>query len=167
MRSPTIQTLLIRLVLMVWAPSVVVIAALLWYGYDRVRFRIQETNLTTVRALAASVDAKFIEIRTGLQALAESPALANGDLAGFEAQARQFLHSSSLAVNVVLIDRSRTQILNAMQPAGKQFNSVPGRAEMLALFDGGEMAITDRFTGPVMQVPIIAIGCPGGFATKW
>ena len=159
-RPPSIHTLLVRLVLMVWLPCGVVLLALIWYGYERVRHRVEETTLTTVRAMSAAADARFLQVATGLQALAMSPALAQGDVATFERHARDFLAVNSMALNIVLIDRQGNQVFNTLAPAGAPPAGTRSRPELIALLDHGDMAVTDLFPGPVLGKPIMAVGVP-------
>jgi PAS domain S-box-containing protein len=125
-----------------------------------VRHRVEETTLTTVRAMAAAADARFLQIATGLQALALSPALAQGDVAAFERQARDFLAVNSIALNIVLIDKQGNQVLNTLAPAGAPPSGTRSRPELIALLDHGDMAVTDLFAGPVLGKPIMAVGVP-------
>ncbi len=70
----------------------------------------------TARALSLAVDGRVLQSQAVMQTLAASPALANGDLASFEAQARGSLSDKDSWV--VLFDSRGNPVVDTSAPAG-------------------------------------------------
>jgi len=93
-----------RLTLLVLAALVPAIAAaglLLWSGYREQRRLLEQQIAETARALSLVVDRDLGKNRVLLEALASSPALAAGDWAAFDAQARAATEGMSTSISVV------------------------------------------------------------------
>ena len=92
-----IRTRLLILILTILVPAFIAAVLAVWYVYQEER-RAQETSVKeAVRAFALLVDNE-LEIKEGiLHALANSPALARGDLATFEHHARSLAPAAETA----------------------------------------------------------------------
>ena len=135
--------------------------ALLLVGYDsyaRERGILERDSLGTARALVAAVDAKIDGITSALFALATSPALASDDLAAFHRQASAALKDQSFS-NVVLIGPDGQQRLNTLRPFGAEL-PVDSNPELERIFTAGKPVVTNLFTGPVSDRPLVAVGVP-------
>jgi signal transduction histidine kinase len=84
---------------------------------DRVRDIAERRLLRTARAMSASIDGEFWATTRALETLAESNALANGDLEGFASEARRVLRSRPTWMTVILASPEGEQLVNlAAQP---------------------------------------------------
>lgn len=156
--APGVRALLGGLVAIVLVPSALLAAGLVVYSYERAKDQTQEAALATARLIAARVDGRLTELRPGLQALASSPALAQGNLAAFLQHAQHFVQVNAAAVNVTLVDATGTQVLNTARP--RPGAAVRGQPEVVDLLRGGDLAVTNLFRGPVLAEPLMAIGVP-------
>ncbi|MFS2019709.1 hybrid sensor histidine kinase/response regulator, partial [Massilia sp. CT11-108] len=119
-----IRTRLLLLILAILVPALLAAVLAVGYVYQEER-RAQETSVKeAVRAFTLLVDNE-LEIREGiLRTLANSPALARGDLETF------FHHAHSVAPRgetaILLLDRDGHQLLNTRVAPGAPLP--PGRA---------------------------------------
>jgi PAS domain-containing protein len=156
--APGVRKLLAGLLAIVLVPSALLAAGLVVFGYERAKTQTQEAALATARLLAARVDRRLTELRPGLQALASSPSLQQGNLGAFLQHAQHFVRVNSAAVNVTLVDATGSQILNTARPASAR--TVPGQPEIAALLRGGDLAVTNLFRGPVGGEQWVAVAVP-------
>jgi signal transduction histidine kinase/ActR/RegA family two-component response regulator len=83
-----LRIILIAIVAMAAIPTLIFSGILLQRYSDSERERAETELVESAKGLARAVDAEFAGIRSVLLALASSPTLAEGDLAGFEQQLR-------------------------------------------------------------------------------
>jgi hypothetical protein len=159
-RARAIRTHLAFIVAACVVPAALLGAALVGYDYyKRERARVVRDSTATARALGAAVDMELSGVKSALYALATSPHLAAGDYAAFHAQASAALKDQNFD-NVVLLDESGRQLVNTLRPYGTALPASGNPSELQQIFKTGKAVITDLFTGPVAQRPLIAVGVP-------
>ncbi len=120
----TIGARIIAIVLALAAPLNLVIAAVVWHLAE-VSSESQRTSLLyTAQSVAATVDAKLGEYIALAKVLGSSPALLDGNLTAFEAEARRAFASVPDAW-VLVADLSGQQLINTASPPGQ---SLPVRS---------------------------------------
>ena len=155
-----IRTRLLLLILAILVPALLAAVLAVWYVYQEER-RAQETSVKeAVRAFTLLVDNE-LEIREGiLRTLANSPALARGDLDTFYQHAHSVAPRGETAV--LLLDRDGHQLLNTRVAPGAPLP--PGRASNLdALMqrDGADRTlVSDLFVSSLSQRHAVAIQVP-------
>jgi len=155
-----IRTRLLILILAILVPAFLAAVLAVWYVYQEER-RAQETSVKeAVRAFTLLVDNE-LEIREGiLRTLANSPALARGDLDTFYRHAHAVAPRGETAI--LLLDRDGHQLLNTRIAPGAPLP--PGRASNLdALMkrDGADRTlVSDLFVSSVSQRHAVAIKVP-------
>ncbi|KQY12947.1 hypothetical protein ASD28_27455 [Massilia sp. Root133] len=155
-----IRTRLLLLILAILVPALLAAVLAVWYVYQEER-RAQETSVKeAVRAFTLLVDNE-LEIREGiLRTLANSPALARGDLDTFYHHAHSVAPRGETAI--LLLDRDGRQLLNTRVAPGAPLP--PGRASNLdALMqrDGADRTlVSDLFVSSLSQRHAVAIQVP-------
>ncbi len=155
-----IRTRLLILILAILVPALLAAVLAVWYVYQEER-RAQETSVKeAVRAFTLLVDNE-LEIREGiLRTLANSPALARGDLDTFYRHAHSVAPRGETAI--LLLDRDGRQLLNTRVAPGAPLP--PGRASNLdALMqrDGADRTlVSDLFVSSITQRHAVAIQVP-------
>jgi hypothetical protein len=141
-------------------PATLIAALLIGYDYyNRERDRLARDSMATARALVAAVDMEFKGAKLALYALASSPHLSSGDFAPFYVQAQAALKDQTMT-NVVLLDASGRQLVNTARPFGEPLPAQGNPPQLQRIFETGEAVVTDLFTGPVLQKPLVATGVP-------
>lgn len=95
------------------------IALSLWAFAEMIQAHREAARLTlreTARAYAASIDGAHHSAEVALRALAASPLLARGDMAGFRRLAASSLAGES--ATIILFDAHGQQLLNTLYPTG-------------------------------------------------
>ena len=155
-----IRTRLLILILAILVPALLAAVLAVWYVYQEER-RAQETSVKeAVRAFTLLVDNE-LEIKEGiLRTLANSPALARGDLDTFYRHAHSVAPRGETAI--LLLDRDGRQLLNTRVAPGAPLP--PGRASNLdALMqrDGADRTlVSDLFVSSITQRHAVAIQVP-------
>ncbi len=152
----------VRLAILVMAcvvPMWLMTAVFAVYAYQSRRDLIERHMLENARAIMLTTDRDLAAISSALQALATSPSLQTGDLAGFTRQAETVVRDRGGTV-IVLADRNGRQIVNTLFP-GKP-PSVPrgGMSAVKAMFRTGEAVITGVFPSPVLKRPVFGVETP-------
>ena len=137
-------------------PGLVFTGILLWQSAQAERARLEQDGLLTVRAIAAAVDRDVASLTATLQALAVSPALASGDLAGFHTAASEVARSTGL--HVVLSAPMGQQLVNTRVPFGEPLPRLAFDLEEV-LATRAPVA-TDLFIGAVTREPLYALVVP-------
>jgi PAS domain-containing protein len=160
--APPLSRLLASILLVTLVPSAALSFGLVWWGYRSDVAALEEATLASARGLAASMDRYVAQLRTGLDALATSPTLDEQDLPGFRRQADEFVQSTGLVLNIVLLGADGTPLANtAQRPHGPQTGLAPGRPAVQPLAElqaGAPVAVSDLYASPVTGVPAVAVG---------
>jgi signal transduction histidine kinase/CheY-like chemotaxis protein len=158
-RHRTIRFWLICLVIACILPVSLAAGFLIINSYRQHRASLGQGTIATTRALMQAVDAELLGVQKALQALATSPHLAAGDLAGFHQQTRGALRSLA-GNNVVLTDSSGQQVLNTLVALGEPLPRHGRPDHSRRVFETGEAAISDLFFGPVFKSFVVAVEVP-------
>jgi diguanylate cyclase (GGDEF)-like protein len=158
-RTPTIRSRLALLVVACVIPASLLAIALIAYDYQREQEGLVRDSLGTARALVQVIDRELSSAALAAEILGTSPLLQTGDLRGFYAQAQSAVRVQ-IGSNVVLSDVTGQQLINTLKPFG---DPLPRRANLDQLeraFATGRSAISDVYTGAVLNRPIISIEVP-------
>ncbi len=148
-------------------PTLVFVAVLLWSYSDSERNRSEEEARGLSHGLGVALDREIIGIVTTLQALATSPSLQTGDMAGFYAQLQQI--RSQQHIHLSLRDVSGHLVMTTRVPLGMAVPIPRGLAEtdrevlrtgverVTNVFPG---AVTDRPAFQVIAAPVLVGGKP-------
>ncbi|HEY0824136.1 MAG TPA: cache domain-containing protein, partial [Ramlibacter sp.] len=144
---PTLRQLLLLLAFACVLPMAGLTFALVGYQYQRERALVQAEAVGTARALMAAVDDRLRGTERALLALAQSPAMATGDLATIH-QAALVLQHAEEASNVLLLDASGRQAMNTAAPVGAP---LPTEAwpQMLAAIRTRKPSVVDLYRSPL------------------
>jgi diguanylate cyclase (GGDEF)-like protein len=161
-RIPTIRSRLALLVVACLIPASLMAVALISYNYQRERARLVRDSIATARALTSAMDRELTGMQSALFVLATSPHLSSDgssdNLRAFHSQAKEVL-PNLLANNIVLIDANGRQRVNTLRPFGEPL-PFTGSSQLRRIFETGRPVTTDVFPGPVVGIPIVAIGVP-------
>ena len=155
----TIRRQLVRLVAASVLPALVCNSVLIIYAYDRQRELVEDRTLDVARVLTQTVDRELAGYQAAMLALATSPYLASGDLAGFHRQARQATRDLQGDI-FVLSEASGQQLINTQRPFGEPLPLRASVAQVRRVFDTGRPAISDLFVGETVRRPLVAIDVP-------
>lgn len=151
-----------RLVFVVFAsvlPAALLVAALLATEYLQEREGLESSTRATARAMATALDQRLATSQAALQALATSPLLSSGDIAGFHAQAQLVQEQQGLAA-VGLVDADGQAMLNTLQPVGAPLRP-PGTLPFLEpVFAQRRSVATDLFPSSIHGAPALAVAIP-------
>jgi signal transduction histidine kinase len=116
----------------------------------------ERAGIDVTRALATAIDAELHRSVSALQALAQSPALDDGDARGFHEVMRRVHAQRPDWVTVTLADRSGQQLANAAQPFGGALPKVVDAASLDEVVRTGRSVIGAMTGGPnkVLGVPV-------------
>jgi PAS domain S-box-containing protein len=109
----------------------------------------------TARALSLAVDRQARIAITGLQALATSPSLLEGDYANFRRQVERFL--ASLEGWISVVDETGQQHLNTRLETTAPLPRTDDREWLGHVFGARDVFISGAVTGPVVKQPFVAI----------
>ncbi|HVP09262.1 MAG TPA: sensor domain-containing diguanylate cyclase [Burkholderiales bacterium] len=140
-------------------PAMVIVAALLVYGYQRDRERLQRDSIATARAMIHAVDRELVSITIAAQVLGTSPHLANEDFKEFHAQAREVV-GAHIGMNVVLSDATGQQLLNTLRPYGAELPPHGNINQLNEVFRAGRVVISDLYVGGVLRQPLMSVDVP-------
>ncbi|MDO8398600.1 MAG: ATP-binding protein [Bradyrhizobium sp.] len=155
----TIRFWLICLVIACILPVALAAGFLIINSYRQNNADVGRSTTATTRALIQAVDAELHGVQSALQALATSPHLTSGDLAGFHQQARDALNVL-VGSNVVLTESTGQQVLNTLKPFGETLPRHGQPDQVRRIFETGKPAISDLFVGPVFTSWVIAVEVP-------
>jgi diguanylate cyclase (GGDEF)-like protein/PAS domain S-box-containing protein len=160
-RELSAQAHLLALATAILLPLLLAAGLLLWRYAEAERDRCRQDALELARQLAASVDRELDGMVLALQILAISPALAAGDLAAFDVQARAALRYRG--ANVVLRDRAGQQLVNTRLPRGAPLpvtSSPEVRAADATALATGAPYVSDLFVGTVSRQRLLFVDLP-------
>ena len=152
-RRPSLRLYLVLLVLAATLPFAAFATYALWRKADADRQQLEHLARERAQAIAAALDGDLERYIGTLQALATSPSLRSGDLAGFQQQALR----SALAPSgwYVLMDPDGQQRVNTLRPFGAPLPRTPVVPEVAV---SGRPIVSNMFAGPVAQRQIVVVG---------
>jgi two-component sensor histidine kinase len=156
---PTVRSRLLLMAISLVVPAAVFMFLLLHAEYRQSRERYEDQLIATTRALALATDRQLGEGHAILRGLAASAALAAGDLAAFEDQARRTVAGGSGWV--VLSDRGNRQLVNTRAAPGAPLPThVVIPAATWRALEGGHPVVSNLVFGTLVQRPVVAIDKP-------
>lgn len=155
---PTLRQLLLLLAFACVLPMAALAFALVAYQYQRERSQTEADAVGTARALMAAVDDRLRNTERALLALAQSPALAQGDIARLHSEAL-VLQGAEDAANVLMLDASGRQAMNTAAAPGAP---LPAEAwpQMLAAIRTGKPSVVDLYRSPLTGAYLVGVGVP-------
>lgn len=155
---PTLRQLLLLLAFACVLPMAALAFALVAYQYQRERSQTESDAIGTARALMAAVDDRLRNTERALLALAQSPSLAQGDLARLHGEAL-VLQGAEDAANVLMLDASGRQSMNTAAAVGAP---LPAEAspQMLEAIRTGKPSVIDLYRSPLTGRPLVGVGVP-------
>lgn len=153
------RTGLLVLVFTCISPALIVASVAVYESYVIQKERVFRDTIFLARNLTSILDRELTGVEAGLQMLASSPDLINGDLAGFHQRARDSVRFQ-IVDSYALTDREGRQILNTLAPYGAALPASGASQELSRVFETRAPVLTRLFTGAVSQKPTIALGVP-------
>lgn len=142
----------------VLAAALVALASVaIWQAHDATRERAAEQVLGLARASTLLIDQEFARAEALLHGMASSPAIAEGDIAAFLANARR-LDRALDGLIMAYAEAPGRQIANTMQGALATPAPMPGGLD--AVFATGTTTISNLYAGSVTGRPNVAIALP-------
>jgi signal transduction histidine kinase len=139
-------------------PALIVTTFIIYQSFNQERAGLERDTVGTARALSQAVDAELTGVRSALLVLSKSANLASGDLARFDAEAREVVHALNID-NIVLSDVRGQQLINTLRPFGTPL-PLHDREEVQRAIAAGQPVISDLFVGAVSQKPVLIIAAP-------
>jgi diguanylate cyclase (GGDEF)-like protein len=158
-RSPSIRSRLVLLVIACIAPAALMAVLLISYDYYRAREQLVHDSVMTARAMASVLDKEFAIVEATLIPLAMSPNLTRSDLSSFYDQAHNVPREHSV-INIVLADADGRQLINTLRPFGAPLPQLSKIPPLIRGSETGKPAVSNLFIGQVSKRPTVAIGVP-------
>lgn len=155
----SMRTGLLALVFTCIAPALVVASVAVYESYVVQKERIFRDTIFLARNLASILDRELTGVEAGVQMLASSPDLLNGDFAGFHQRARESVRFQ-IVDSYVLTDKEGHQVLNTLVPYGTPLPLSGAPEDLSQVFRTRSPVLTRLFTGGVSGRPTIALGVP-------
>ena len=130
-------------------------AMVLW---NSARGTIERELLSRAQGVAAGAEREIGSAKSLLQALATSPYLETGDLAGFYQQAARTPKAEG--TQIALSDASGQMLVNTAVPLGAPLPKRGNPDIVRQVFESGEPAVSDLHMGPVRQEKLVAVDVP-------
>ena len=155
-RERSLDWQLVRLSLALLVPTLAFVGILLWRFAASERTRVEEEARDLSRDFAVALDREINGVLTTLQALATSPSLQTGDLAGFYKQVE--VVSRFQDINISLRDTAGHAFLTTRAPYGANVAVPPllAKADQEVL-KTGKATISNIFTSTVAGSPVFQI----------
>jgi signal transduction histidine kinase len=153
-RSFTIRAALTRLLLVAAVPVWLATAVLLCKLQLDARASIERDASATARALMVAVDRDLASAQMAAFVLSTSSELSVGDFRGFQRRAAEALRAN-IAGNVLLMDRSGREVVNALVPYGEALPAWNDLDAVRTVFASGKPTISNLHLGAVDHRPVI------------
>lgn len=158
-RTWSLRTLLLAYGAFATLPIIIVGSYLVFTVLQSERDHLQERVRQVAAAVAGDVDRELQRRETVLSTLATSPRIAQGDLAGFHAQARAAVGNQNLVV--LLHDAiSQQQLVNTFVDYGTALPTTGDPATFDRVLSTKRVEISDLFMSLVSKEPAIDIALP-------
>jgi PAS domain S-box-containing protein len=155
-RARSLKSQLAILCIGLLIPAVLFGALLLWRFAASERSRAEEEARSASHALSVALDREIVGVLTTLEALATSPSLQTGDLAGFYEQARAMQRQQK--VHISLRDTAGQVLLSTRVPFGTAVIVPDALAEAdREVLRSGRSKVTDVFTSVSSSRPVFQI----------
>ncbi len=158
-RKLSLRTSLTLLVLLCALPALMVSVYLAVLNLQLKQRALYSEAEVLARRIGAQLDSELSAIESGLNVLATSETLRQGELDRFHSVASAALKTQTV-YNYVLTDRDGRQVMNTVRPWGSALPQTGTPAQVAQVFSRGETVLTDLFSGPVVERPVLAMGVP-------
>jgi diguanylate cyclase (GGDEF)-like protein len=158
-RSVSLRKSLLLLVMICVGPTLILIGFNAVENYHLYRSKTQSETIRLAEIFVSDVDRELAAIESGLQVLATSNALANGNLQQFHEIAKAAV-KSQIVYNYILTDSNGHQVMNTLVPFGKDLPKKGTPIQLAKVFTSKRPVLTDYFVGPVTGKGAIALGVP-------
>jgi hypothetical protein len=147
-RSVSLRKSLLLLVMICVGPTLILIGFNAVENYHLYRSKTQSETIRLAEIFVSDVDRELAAIESGLQVLATSNALANGNLQQFHEIAKAAV-KSQIVYNYILTDSNGHQVMNTLVPFGKDLPKKGTPIQLAKVFTSKRPVLTDYFVGPV------------------
>ncbi|HYP17696.1 MAG TPA: ATP-binding protein, partial [Opitutus sp.] len=150
-----------RLALLVGAvllPAAVLVAWLIYAGYQDERRELERRLIAAARAVSLIVDSEMAEREALLQGLATSGRLQRGDLLAFREQAKVAARGADEWI--VLIDTQGQQLVNTLLPPDAPLPLTAFKPEFRETVEAGRTYISNLTMGPASKRPVLFTAIP-------
>jgi signal transduction histidine kinase len=156
----SLRARLMVLVLASLAPAMAAAALLMWSGYREQRQLVENQIVATARALSLVVDRDLGKNRVLLAALAASPALARGDWAALDAEARAATAGTETTISVV--GPEGYLVVSTRAPPGVKLPLITPQSVGVTFSDvrADQSRISNLFTGAVTGMKAVGMDIP-------
>jgi signal transduction histidine kinase len=158
-RYDTVGLRLTMLAVSCVAPLSLIAGLMLHEAYQQKRALIEQNMVETAQALSLTLDSALGDTRAALSALATSPHLQTGDMAGFHAQAREVTVFFP-GTDIILADETGQQHVNTYRAYGDKLPKRNAPDLVRRVFETGKPTIGDVFLGALTKRPLIAVDVP-------
>lgn len=141
------------------APFSLIAGLMVYEAYQQKRALIEQHMVETAQALSLTLDNALGDARAALSALATSPHLQTGDMAGFHAQARE-VTASFPGADIILADQTGQQLINTYRTFGDKLPKRNAPDLVRRVFESGAPTVGDVFLGALTKRPLIAVDVP-------
>ncbi|MEZ7847909.1 MAG: PAS domain-containing protein [Polaromonas sp.] len=136
---PSVQTLLVRLILVCLLPATLLVGSLLIYKYKIDQTDLEQEALQSARAAIQAVDEQLDQTELIAHTLVTSTPLLRKDLAGFHQQLVKLMLQSNIDLSAALYDFEGQQLLNTVTPFGQPLPRFANLERLQSIFVTGRM----------------------------
>jgi signal transduction histidine kinase len=159
MRYDAISLRLTVLAVACVAPFSLIAGLMVYEAYQQKSALIEQHMMEMVQALNLTLDGVLSDAQSALSALATSPHLQTGDMAGFHAQSIEVTNFFP-NTNIILADEAGQQIINTYRPYGDKLPKRNAPDLVRRVFESGKPTVGDVFLGALTKRPLIAVDVP-------
>lgn len=158
-RTATISARLYGLVLACVVSGALSAIAVITFDFQRSNDRLVADLQARTQALAIDVETELRRLQSGLEVLAMSPSIQNGNLGALHAQGTRVLGLLQLD-NIVMRERSGRHVVNINVPFGQPLPPSTNGGLFQSVFDTGLPMVTDLYSSARTGGHLIAIAVP-------
>jgi two-component sensor histidine kinase len=159
-RRLTLRTRLALLVTAASLPLLLLSLTTIYLGYRDSRAQAAKQGLDVARGLALAIEGELRGRILALEVLANSRALALGDLETFRAEAQAVVQRQAPGSNILLLAADGQQLMNTAAPPGAALPRREHLDNLRRVLASGQPAVSDLYFGLVVRRPVIAIEIP-------
>jgi two-component sensor histidine kinase len=141
-------------------PMIVFAVGIVVHGYTQDRREATQRLLETVRGVRFTLDAEIRRMTGGLQVLALTNSLREGDFNNFRGMAAGFLDQYGKDGVMLVTDRSAQILFSSLAPEEEGLPARNNREIVQKVFSSKQPQYTGLFVGAVKKKPIIAVDVP-------
>lgn len=147
------------LVIVCVLPAVALSSYLAYSNYHLQKQKTYGDTVLLAQKISAALDRELSAIESGLRVLSTAESLRNGDLRRFHQAAGDAL-KSQIVHNYLLTDRAGRQVVNTLVAFGMPLPTTGMPPAIDDVFRAGNTVLTDLFTAPLSNKPVLAMGVP-------